>query len=185
MDSRSVAERVREFAEQAAIDHGLELVHVELIGPEGHPTVRVFIDKPGGVTHQDCSDVSHHLSTVLDVEDFIHSAYTLEVSSPGLERGLYNQADYDRFAGNHAKIKARTPVNGQRNFRGRIVGASDGTVVIEDIISGRVAIAINEIAKAHLEVNVEDEFRRAREQEATDRHLTQDFDKDPTRRRQK
>jgi ribosome maturation factor RimP len=185
MDSRSVAERVREFAEQVAIDHGLELVHVEMIGPEGHPIVRLFIDKPDGVTHQDCSDVSHHLGTVLDVEDFIHSAYTLEVSSPGLERGLYNQADYERFAGNQAKIKARTPVNGQRNFRGRIVGASDGTVVIEDLTSGRVAIAINEIAKAHLEVNVEDEFRRAREQTATDRHLTRDSDKDPIRRRQK
>src|SRR5256885_17047678 len=84
MESGSVAERIREFAEQVAIDHGVELVHVELTGPEGHPTVRVFIDKPGGVTHEDCSDVSNHLGTVLDVEDFIHFAYTLEVSSPGL-----------------------------------------------------------------------------------------------------
>src|SRR2546425_12020492 len=99
MESGSVAERIRDIAEQAAIDHAVELVHVELTGPEGHPTVRVFIDKPGGVTHEDCSEVSNHLGTVLDVEDFIHSAYTLEVSWPGLERGLYRRGDYARVAG--------------------------------------------------------------------------------------
>ena len=122
MDSRSVKERVCQLAEQAAIDHGVELVHAEVAGPDNRPVVRVFIDKPGGVTHDDCSDVSHHLGTVLDVEDFIHSAYTLEVSSPGLERGLYKAADYERFAGHLAKIKTRAPIKGQRNFRGKIVG---------------------------------------------------------------
>ena len=69
MQSGSVAEKVNEIAEQAAIDHGVELVHAELAGPEGHPIVRVFIDKPGGVTHHDCSDVSTQIGTVLDVED--------------------------------------------------------------------------------------------------------------------
>src|SRR5207245_3069800 len=98
MESGLVAERIRETAEQVAIDHGVELVHVELIGPEGHPTVRVFIDRPGGVTHEDCSEASNHLSTVLDVEDFIHAAYTLQVSSPGLARGLYQQSDFGKFA---------------------------------------------------------------------------------------
>ena len=172
MESGSVAERIRDIAEQAAIDHGVELVHVELTGPEGHPTVRVFIDKPAGVTHEDCSEVSNHLGTVLDVEDFIHSAYTLEVSSPGLERGLYQRADYERFAGRDAKIKARSPVNGQRNFRGRIVGVADSNVILEDLTSGRVLIPIDGIAKAHLEVDIESEFRQGREREATDRYLT-------------
>src|SRR5437773_3789770 len=130
MESGSVAERIRDIAEQVAIDHGVELVHVELSGSEGHPTVRVFIDKPGGVTHKDCSDVSNHLGTVLDVEDFIHSAYTLEVSSPGLERGLYKPADYERFAGRAARIKTRTPLDGQRNFRGRIAGTADDSVIL-------------------------------------------------------
>ena len=73
MDSGSIADRVRGVAEQAAIDHGLELVHVEIAGPEGHPIIRVFIDKPGGVTHEDCSGVSTQIGTVLDVEDFIHA----------------------------------------------------------------------------------------------------------------
>ena len=171
MDQGSVAERIHELAGQTAIDHGVELVHAEVAGPEGHPIVRVFIDKPGGVTHDDCSDVSHHLGTVLDVEDFIHSAYTLEVSSPGLERGLYKAADYERFAGHLAKIKTRAPIKGQRNFRGKIVGLADGEVIFEDNTSGRVRIALADIAKANLEVDVEDEFRQAREREATDRHL--------------
>src|SRR3989440_11174136 len=122
MEAASVAERIKEIAEQAAIDHGLELVHAEVAGPEGHPVVRVFIDKPGGVTHDDCSEVSTQVSTVLDVEDFIHSAYTLEVSSPGIERGLYKLTDYERFAGSLAKIKTRVALGNQRNFRGRIIG---------------------------------------------------------------
>jgi ribosome maturation factor RimP len=171
MDQGSVAERIHHLAEQAAIDHGLELVHAEVAGPEGHPIVRVFIDKPGGVTHEDCSDVSHHLGTVLDVEDFIHSAYTLEVSSPGLERGLYKLADYERFTGRPAKLKTRTPLKGQRNFRGRIAGVNGDAVIFEDKTSGRATIPFVQIAKANLEIDVEEEFRAAREREATDRHL--------------
>lgn len=171
MDQGSVAERVQALAEQTAIDHGVELVHAEVAGPEGHPIIRVFIDKPEGVTHHDCSDVSHHLGTVLDVEDFIHSAYTLEVSSPGIERGLYRPADYERFAGHLAKIKSRSPIKNQRNFRGRIVGLADSEVIFEDNTSGRVRIPISSIAKANLEIDVEEEFRKAREREETDRHL--------------
>jgi len=171
MDEGSVAERVRHLAEQTAIDHGLELVHAEVAGPEGHPIVRVFIDKPGGVTHEDCSEMSNHLGTVLDVEDFIHSAYTLEVSSPGLERGLYQLADYERFAGRTAKIKTRTPLDGQRNFHGRIAGMADDSVILDDRTSGRVRIPFADIAKANLEVDVDEEFRHAGEREATDRHL--------------
>jgi ribosome maturation factor RimP len=171
MDSRSVAERVREIAEQAAIDHGVDLVHAEVIGSEGHPTVRVFIDKPGGVTHDDCSGVSIQLGTILDVEDFIHASYTLEVSSPGIERGLYRPADYERFAGSQAKIKSRAPVDGQRNFRGHIIGVDEGNVLLEDRTSGRVSIPLDGIVKANLEVDVESEFRRASERDGIDREL--------------
>ncbi len=171
MDSGSVVERICQIAEQAAIDHGLELVHTEVAGPEGHPIVRVFIDKPGGVTHEDCSHVSTQIGTVLDVEDFIHSAYTLEVSSPGLERGLYKLADYERFAGSAAKIKTRIAVNNQRNFRGRIVGIEGDSVIFEDRTSGRHQLPLESIVKANLEIDVESEFRRAREQEEIDREL--------------
>jgi ribosome maturation factor RimP len=171
MDPGSVAERVREIAEQAAIDHGVELVHAEVAGPEGQPIVRLFIDKPGGVTHDDCSQVSHQMSTVLDVEDFIHSAYVLEVSSPGLERGLYKRADYERFAGSQAKIKARSPINGQRNFRGRLQGVADDKVIVQDRTSGQVEIPLDGIVKANLEADVENEFRLAQERRELDKEL--------------
>jgi ribosome maturation factor RimP len=171
MDSSSVVERVCQIAEQAAIDHGVELVHAEVAGPEGHPVVRVFIDKPGGVTHKDCSEVSTQIGTVLDVEDFIHAAYTLEVSSPGLERGLYKLSDFERFAGSAAKLKTRVAINTQRNFRGRIIGTENDQVIFEDRTSGRVTIGFDAIVKANLEVDVESEFHRAREREAIDREL--------------
>ena len=171
METASVAERIYEIAEQAAIDHGLELVHTEVAGPENSPIVRVFIDKPGGVTHQDCSGVSTQIGTVLDVEDFIHAAYTLEVSSPGLERGLYKPADYERFTGRSAKIKTRVAIGSQRNFRGTVGGVAGDQVVFDDRTSGRLEIPFESIAKANLELDVDSEFRHAREREATDKEL--------------
>ena len=161
MGLSSVADRVLAIAERVAIDHGLELVHAEVSGPDNKPIVRIFIDKPNGVTHQDCSEVSLHVGTVLDVEDFISASYTLEVSSPGLERGLYKPRDYERFAGSLARLRTRKPINGQRNFRGRLLGMDGAEVLFEDRTSGRVQIALESIAKANLELDVEEEFRRA------------------------
>ena len=161
MGAGSIEERVQAIAERVAIDHGLELVHAEVAGPENKPIVRIFIDKPNGVTHEDCSEVSFHLGTILDVEDFIHASYVLEVSSPGLERGLYKRADYERFAGKLAKLRTRRPINGQRNFRGRLVGVDGDEVVFEDRTNGRVGVPLDAIAKANLELDVEEVFRRA------------------------
>jgi ribosome maturation factor RimP len=163
MGSNAVEDRVQAIAERVAIDHGLELVHTEVAGPDNKPIVRIFIDKPNGVTHKDCSEVSLHVGTVLDVEDFIHASYTLEVSSPGLERGLYKRADYERFAGRPAKIRTRRPINGQRNFRGRLLGIDGAEVLFEDRTSGRVKIPLDSIAKANLELDVDEEFRRAQQ----------------------
>jgi len=161
MGNDSIAARLQEIAERVAIDHGLELVHVEVAGPDNKPIVRVFIDKPQGVTHDDCSEVSTHLGTILDVEDFIHASYTLEVSSPGLERGLYKRADYERFAGSNAKMKTRQPVGGQRNFRGRLVGLEGDDVIFEDRTNGQVRVPLGLITKANIEVDVEEDLRRA------------------------
>ena len=160
MGAGSILERLQVIAEQAAIDHGLELVHTEVAGPDNKPIVRIFIDKPGGVTHEDCAEVSLQVGTVLDVEDFIHAAYTLEVSSPGLERGLYKKGDYERFAGSLAKLKTQRPINGQRNFRGRLLGLQGNDVLFDDRTNGRVMVPLESIVKANLEVNVDDEFRR-------------------------
>ena len=160
MGNDSIAARLQEIAERVAIDHGLELVHVEVAGPDNKPIVRVFIDKPQGVTHDDCSEVSTHLGTILDVEDFIHASYTLEVSSPGLERGLYKRSDYERFSGSDAKLKTRQPISGQRNFRGRLLGVDGDEVIFEDRTNGRVQIPLDLIVKANLEVDIEEELRR-------------------------
>jgi ribosome maturation factor RimP len=159
MKPRSIEERIREIAERVAIDHGLELVHSEVAGPENKPIVRVFIDKPNGVTHEDCSAVSHYLGTILDVEDFIHAAYTLEISSPGLDRGLYKRGDFERFAGSLAKIKNASPIGGQRNFRGRLLGVEGDELLFEDRTNGRVRVPLAAIAKANLETDFEAELR--------------------------
>ena len=160
MASSSVADRVQAIAERVAIDHGLELVHAEVAGPDNKPIVRIFIDKPNGVTHEDCSEVSLHVGTVLDVEDFIHASYTLEVSSPGIERGLYKRQDYERFAGSLAKMRTRKPVNGQRNFRGRLLGIDGEDILFEDRTSGPVRVPFEVVAKANLEMDVDAEFKR-------------------------
>ena len=161
MGTGEVATRVHSIAERVAIENGVELVHTEVAGPDNNPIVRIYIDKPGGVTHEDCSEVSLHIGTVLDVEDFIHSAYTLEVSSPGLERGLYKPADYERFVGKLAKVKTGHPINGQRNFRGRLLGIDGRDILFEDRTNGKVRLPFESIAKANLELDVESEFKRA------------------------
>ena len=163
MGSSSVEGRVQAIAERVAIDHGLELVHAEVAGPDNKPIVRIFIDKPTGVTHEDCSQVSLHVGTMLDVEDFIHSSYILEVSSPGLERGLYKREDYERFAGSLVKLRTRRPINGQRNFRGRLLGIDGEEVRFEDRTSGEVRIGLESIARANLDFDAHDEFRLAQQ----------------------
>ncbi|MFN2515587.1 MAG: ribosome maturation factor RimP [Pyrinomonadaceae bacterium] len=166
MGSSLVEDRVQAIAERVAIDHGLELVHAEVAGPDNKPIVRIFIDKPAGVTHEDCAQVSLHVGTILDVEDFIHSSYTLEVSSPGLERGLYKGEDYQRFAGRVARLRTRRPINGQRNFRGRLLGIDGEEVMFEDRTSGQVRIGLESIAKANLEFDADEEFRLAQQRAA-------------------
>jgi ribosome maturation factor RimP len=95
------------------------------------------------------------------VEDFIHASYTLEVSSPGLARGLYKRADFERFVGSQAKMKTRQPIAGQRNFRGRLLGVDGEDVLFEDRTTGQVRVPLNSITKANLEVDVNEELRRA------------------------
>ena len=95
------------------------------------------------------------------MEDFIHASYTLEVSSPGLERGLYKRADFERFAGSNATMKTRQPIDGQRNFRGRLLGVDGSDVLFDDRTSGQVRVPLDWITKANLEVDVSQDLRRA------------------------
>src|SRR5262245_45877091 len=102
--------------ERVVAREGLELVHWEMLGPPNKFLLRIYIDKQGGVSHADCGSVSNQIGVLLDVEDLIPHRYTLEVSSPGIERGLYKPGDYERFRGRRIKLKTVNPINGQRTF---------------------------------------------------------------------
>src|SRR6478736_515177 len=125
-DRPAIIEKVREIAERVGADTGLEVVDVQLLGGGGTRMLRIFIDKPEGVTHADCERISQDVGTILDVEDVIPGGrYTLEVSSPGVERKLTKPADYERFKGQKAKIVTREPVEDQKHWEGILRGLED------------------------------------------------------------
>ncbi|MDQ3041158.1 MAG: ribosome maturation factor RimP [Acidobacteriota bacterium] len=158
-----IEERIRGIAARAVADeNSLELVHTQIVGASRNLTVRVYIEKQGGVTHEDCSSVSRRMDAVLDAEDFIPGNYTLEVSSPGLERELYSLKDFEKFVGNLAKIKTSEAVEGQKNFRGRIVGIQDDVIIFEDKSKGTVRLLYAAVVKANLEIDLEEELKRAK-----------------------
>jgi ribosome maturation factor RimP len=131
-------ERVREIAERVAASGGLEVVEVEILGGGKARMLRVFLDKASagtdplaGVTHEDCANFSREFGTILDVEDVMPGSYTLEVSSPGLDRKLIKAADFARFTGSRMKLTTRQPVNGNRHFEGRLESFLDGRLKLD------------------------------------------------------
>jgi ribosome maturation factor RimP len=147
-------DQIRATAERVAASHGLDVVEIEFQGGGKHRVLRVFIEKNAeerarlaaaeglpsgveidqlaGVTAEDCAVFSRDFGTVLDVEDLVPGAeYTLEVSSPGLDRKLYGEKDYRRFAGNLVKIQTFGPVAGNRHWRGRLTEVRDGAIVLD------------------------------------------------------
>jgi ribosome maturation factor RimP len=154
-------ERVREIAAQVGASDGVEVVEVDMRGSSNARMLRVFIDKPGGVTHEDCANVSRELSTILDVEDVVPGgSYVLEVSSPGLDRKLSRPADFERFTGSRIKLTTRTPVNGSKHFEGRLRSFQDGRLTMElgapgkkpkpGSVPEKIEIELSNIEKANL-----------------------------------
>lgn len=162
MENGSIEEGIRRIATDAAATSGVEFVHAEVLGSKRNLTVRVYIDKPGGVTLEDCSVVSKRMEAVLDADDFIPSAYLLEVSSPGLERELYSIADFTRFVGQRVKVKLKSPVDGQKVFIGQIASVENGEIAIEEKTRGTVTFPHSEVVKANLRVDLEQEFKKQR-----------------------
>ena len=146
--------RIGSLASETAASMGLEIVLVEIKGGGNRPMVRAYIDQPGGVTLGDCERFSKRLSVLLDVEDWIPVSYTLEVSSPGLDRPLVKEADFQRFAGRLARVRTRCPIDGQKNFKGKIIGAAQGKMELEVVPGRRVDIAVTDIEKANLIVEI-------------------------------
>ena len=155
----SVVEQVRSVAIRVATSYGLEIFDVQFRREAPGMILRVQIDRPGpaasaeeSVSVEDCARVSRDLSAVLDVEDVVPTAYTLEVSSPGLDRPLRRPDDYRRFAGRRAKVVMRERVDGQGFFKGRL-GGVDGAEVLIEADDGRThRVPLNLITRANLEV---------------------------------
>jgi ribosome maturation factor RimP len=145
---------VRSLAEPILIDRGLELVDVEFQRETQGWILRLYIDRLGGVTLEDCQKVSEELGDHLDVADVIDHPYSLEVSSPGLDRPLTRDADFVRYAGKPARIVTHEPIEGQRNFRGRLAGLVDGAVLLALADGRQVRIPRDLMAKARLEIEL-------------------------------
>ena len=146
-------ERVRSVALRVTADRGFELVDIELKQAKSEKLVRIFVDRSGGIGLEDLQSVSEEVSAILDAEDPIEGHYTLEVSSPGLDRPLRGEADYRRFVGRLAKLASYEPVEGRRHWTGRIVGCDDGIVTLEleeEKASARVPLA--KVSHGRLEV---------------------------------
>lgn len=131
-------DRVREIAERVATSSGLDVVEIEFLGGGKARMLRVFLDKPAagtdplaGVTHEDCANFSREFGTILDVEDVMPGSYTLEVSSPGLDRKLIKAADFSRFTGSRLKLTTRQPVDNNRHFEGRLESFKDGRLTLD------------------------------------------------------
>jgi ribosome maturation factor RimP len=128
---------------------GYDLVAVELTGDGSNTVLRVYIDLPGGITIDDCEAVSRQVSAVLDVEDPIRGEYTLEVSSPGLDRPLVKREDFEQYAGENVKIRMAEQVLGRRNFTGRLQGV-EGNLVLVEVDNEIYELELGHIERARL-----------------------------------
>jgi ribosome maturation factor RimP len=125
-------DKVREITERVAQSSGLILWDIELKGSGVSRTLRIFIDRLEGVSHEDCAIYSREVATIFDVEDAVPgAAYLLEVSSPGLDRRLFKPEHFAQFAGSLVKFSTRDLVNGNRHFEGRLVSFSDGQLTVD------------------------------------------------------
>ncbi len=155
-------DKVREIAERVAHSSGLVLWDIELKGSGANRTLRIFIDRPEGVSHEDCAAYSREASTIFDVEDAVPGGtYVLEVSSPGLDRKLFKPEHFARFSGSLIKFSTRELVNGNRQFEGRLVGFSESqlTVDLDQVASrkkakvqgaGVIVVPLSNVEKASL-----------------------------------
>jgi len=147
--NKGIEQKVWPLAERIGIELNIEVVDVEFVKEAGRYFLRVYIDKPEGVDLDDCQAFSERIGVLLDEKDPIPQAYYLEVSSPGVERPLKKPKDFERFAGREAQIKTFAAIDGQKLFKGTLLGVRDGQVVISDG-EKEFLLPLEQIAKAHL-----------------------------------
>ena len=158
MDKHLIVEHVTGIAARVAEAAGIELVHIDIAGTKRDLVVRIYIDKEGGVTIDDCSSVSRGVEDVLDSEDFILSRYVLEVSSPGIERELYSLSDFVKFTGQLTKVKLKTEIDGQKTFVGPITEVDGENITLDDRTKGVVSFSYADVDKANLKIDLAKEF---------------------------
>jgi ribosome maturation factor RimP len=147
----AVTEKVRDITERVAADAGLEVVDVQLLGGGQARLLRIYIDKPEGVSHADCEYITQHVGTILDVEDVIPgSRYTLEVSSPGVERKLTKPREFERFIGQKVKVVLREPVENQRHWVGALTNFAEGIITLEPSPGRSVQFPLEQVERANL-----------------------------------
>ena len=158
-----IVAKITEICERVAEPEGIEIVDVQFLGAGRGRLLRIFIDRPltgtngasadrpHGVSHGDCEFISQQVGTILDIEDVIPGdSYTLEVSSPGLERKLSKAKDFERFVGQKAKVVLREPVENQRRWEGRLAGISQGIVALEPSAGRVIRFPLDMVQKANL-----------------------------------
>lgn len=146
---KRAASEVWKCADNVVAGLGYEFVGARYGQEEGILILRVFIDAKDGITVEDCAQVSDQLSAVLDVENLLKNAYSLEVSSPGLERPLFDEKDYVRFIGATVALKLLAPQEGRRRFKGRLLACTNNEIEIE-VDGGLHAISVLSVDQAHL-----------------------------------
>ena len=147
----SLLEKVVEIVERVGAAEGVEIVEVELKGGVGSRILRIYIDKPEGVTHTDCEKVSGEVGTILDAEDVIPgSQYTLEVSSPGVERKLSKPRDFERFIGQKVKVTLRDPVETQKKWEGTLLSFADGAITLRTSSEKEISFGLDQVTQANL-----------------------------------
>ncbi len=149
--AETVIKQIEAVVLPALEELGLELVEVQYRREQSGWVLRLFIDKQGGITLDNCAAVSREVSQLLDIEDFIDQAYSLEVSSPGLERPLKSMAEFERFVGRKAKIKTLEPIGGENVFIGKINKTEEESIVL-DVGTKEMTILFSQVEKARLEV---------------------------------
>lgn len=144
-------ERITELGERATMGTAIEIAEVELRGAGKARLLRVYIDKPGGVTHADCELISERLGKSLDEEDAIPGdSYTLEVSSPGVERKLSKPRDFERVIGQKIRLTLKEPIDGRIRLEGKLAGYADGVLSVEDPAGPALQVSLNQVQKANL-----------------------------------
>ena len=155
VDTTVVTARISDLVEPILDELGFELVNVEYLSERGRWVLRIYIDKEGGVTIDDCAMISGELGDLIDIKGIIEHEYVLEVSSPGLDRPLKREADFLRVIGKKIKVRMTVPVNGRRNFSGYLKDMRDQILYIE-AEGGLVTLSWPEIDKANLVYEFED-----------------------------